>query len=89
MVTQNRYPPLIGGIKATVSPLFSGNISPVGTYSSFNANASVSSSETIEDRAGYFSASIFLTYVAITAKIKRVSGKQKKSEGGEGQLYQT
>ena len=46
-MTSKFYPPLMGGIRATVSPFLSGSTDPCGTYSSFSANVKVASSSTI------------------------------------------
>ena len=53
------HPPLIGGINATVSPLFSVMTCPLATYSSFKASVRLSSSRTIEASFGNSSASFF------------------------------
>ena len=45
-------PPLIGGINATVSPSFKFLTSPMGIYSSFNANVIFSSSCTKDANLG-------------------------------------
>mmetsp|Transcript_28685 Transcript_28685/g.83084 ORF Transcript_28685/g.83084 Transcript_28685/m.83084 type:complete len:242 (+) Transcript_28685:1785-2510(+) len=50
------YPPLIGGMRATVSPSLRGKTSPAGTYSSFNAKVMLSSSITNGPSLGYVSA---------------------------------
>lgn len=60
------YPPLMGGINAIVSPSFNVITAPVCTYSSFNANVKQSSSKTIFDRFGYFSAITFLRKMSMS-----------------------
>ena len=52
------YPPLIGGMRATVSPSLRDNTSPAGTYSSFNARVMLPSSITNGANLGYVSANI-------------------------------
>ena len=53
-------PPLKGGMRATVSPSFNFNTSPMGTYSSFNAKVIFSSSRTNDASFGYSAANVAL-----------------------------
>ena len=53
-------PPLIGGMRATVSPSFNFSTSPTGTYSSFTAKVIFSSSRTNDASFGYSAANVAL-----------------------------